>query len=88
MGKYVNSTFHEKENHASVIVERIHTDLCGPFSVASTKNISIMLFLLMNFLVNVGSSSCRRRIKRSQSSVNLKHCGERFGKASEGSEER
>jgi transposase InsO family protein len=36
MGKYVNSTFHEKENHASVILERIHTNVCGPFLVAST----------------------------------------------------
>jgi transposase InsO family protein len=36
IGKYVNSTFHEKENHASVILERIHTDVCGPFSVSST----------------------------------------------------
>jgi hypothetical protein len=35
MGKYVKSTFHEKENRASVILERIHTDVCGPFSVAS-----------------------------------------------------
>jgi transposase InsO family protein len=37
MGKYVNSTFHEKENHASVILERIHTDVCGPFSIASIE---------------------------------------------------
>jgi transposase InsO family protein len=36
LGKYVKSTFHEKENHASVILERIHTNVCGPFSVAST----------------------------------------------------
>jgi hypothetical protein len=36
MGKYVKSTFHEKENHALVILERIHTNVCGPFSVAST----------------------------------------------------
>jgi hypothetical protein len=36
LGKYVKSTFHEKENRASVILERIHTDMCGPFSVAST----------------------------------------------------
>jgi hypothetical protein len=36
LGKYVKSTFHEKENRASVILERIHTDVCGPFSVAST----------------------------------------------------
>jgi hypothetical protein len=32
--KYVKSTFHEKENHASVILERIHMDVCGPVSVA------------------------------------------------------
>jgi transposase InsO family protein len=36
LGKYVKSTFHEKENCASVILERIHMDVCGPFSVAST----------------------------------------------------
>ena len=36
MGKYVKSTFHENENRASVILERVHTDVCGPFSVAST----------------------------------------------------
>jgi hypothetical protein len=36
MRKYVKSTFYEKENCASVILERIHTDACGPFSVAST----------------------------------------------------
>ena len=36
MGKYVKSTFHEKENRASGILERVHTDVCGPFSVAST----------------------------------------------------
>ena len=36
MGKYVKSTFHEKENRALRILERVHTDVCGPFSVAST----------------------------------------------------
>ena len=36
MGKFLNTTFHEKEKRASVILERIHTDVCGPFSVAST----------------------------------------------------
>jgi hypothetical protein len=36
MWKYVKSTFHEKENHASVILERVHTDVCGTFSVVST----------------------------------------------------
>ena len=37
MGKYVKSTFHEKENRASVILERIHTDVCEPISVASIE---------------------------------------------------
>jgi hypothetical protein len=36
MGKYVKSSFHEKDNHASMILERIHTNVCGPFLVAST----------------------------------------------------
>ena len=36
MGNFVKTTFHENESHASVISERIHTDVCGPFSVAST----------------------------------------------------
>ena len=35
MGKFVNATFYEKENRSSVILERIHTDMCGHFSVAS-----------------------------------------------------
>jgi hypothetical protein len=46
MGKYVNSTFHEKENHASVILERIQTDVCGPFSVDSkTKHNYYVIFV-------------------------------------------
>jgi hypothetical protein len=36
MGKYVKSTFHEKDNHALVILEIIQTDMCGTFLVAST----------------------------------------------------
>ena len=36
MGKFVKTTVDEKENRASMILERIHTDVCGPFSVAST----------------------------------------------------
>ena len=35
MGKYVKSTFHEKENCASVILEKVHTNVCGPFSITS-----------------------------------------------------
>ena len=35
MSKFVKTTFHEKENRASVILERINTNVCGPFLVAS-----------------------------------------------------
>ena len=46
MGKFVNTTFHEKENHALVILERIHIDVCGPFSVASTtKHMYYVIFV-------------------------------------------
>ena len=37
VGKFVKTTFHEKENRALVILERIHTGVCGIFSVASTE---------------------------------------------------
>ena len=73
MGKFVKTKFHEKENRASMILERIHTDVCGQFSVASTTKHEYYFIFLMNFLVDVGSSSCKRRIKNSQSSVSLKH---------------
>ena len=36
MGKFLKTTFYEKENRASVILVIIHIDVCGPFSVAST----------------------------------------------------
>ena len=36
MGKYTKATFHEKENRAAEILERVHSDVCGPFSTAST----------------------------------------------------
>ena len=86
MGKFVKTTFHEKENRASVILERIHTYVCGPFSVSSTTKhmYSIILYLLMNILIDVGSSSCKIRAKNSHSSMG----GEGVGEVSEGSTER
>ena len=35
MGKYAKATLHEKENRASEILERVHSDVCGPFSTTS-----------------------------------------------------
>eukprot|EP00253_Pinus_taeda_P005652 PITA_05652 len=36
LGKFVKATFHEKDSRATTILERIHIDVCGPFSVASS----------------------------------------------------
>ena len=36
MGKYAKAIFHEKENRALEILERVHSDVCGPFSTTST----------------------------------------------------
>eukprot|EP00253_Pinus_taeda_P030525 PITA_30525 len=37
LGKFVKATFHEKDRRTMMILKRIHTDLCGPFSVALTS---------------------------------------------------
>ena len=73
MGKFVKTTFHEKENCASVILERVHTNVCGPFSVASTTKHKYYVIFVDDFLVNAGSSSCRRKIKNYLSFVSLRH---------------
>ena len=45
MGKYVKENFHEKENQASRILERVHTEMCGQFYVSSiTKHKYYMIF--------------------------------------------
>jgi hypothetical protein len=49
MGKCVKSTFHEMENHALVILERVHTDVCGPFSVASTEKHKYYVIIVDDF---------------------------------------
>ena len=36
MWKYAKATYHEKEKRASKILERVHSDVCGTFSTAST----------------------------------------------------
>ena len=46
LGKFVKTTFHEKDSHATMILERIHTDVCGSFSVASTaRNMYYVIFV-------------------------------------------
>ena len=65
MGKFVKNTFHEKENHASVILERIHTDVCGPFSVASKAKHRYYVIFVYEYSIDARSSSCKRREKYS-----------------------
>ena len=36
LGKYAKSSFHDRDSQAKAILERVHTDVCGPFSTAST----------------------------------------------------
>ena len=39
LGKFVKATFYEKDSRATTILERIHTDVCGPFSFDSKKQV-------------------------------------------------
>jgi hypothetical protein len=36
LGKYTKASFHDKDSRAQVILERVHSDVCGPFSTTST----------------------------------------------------
>ena len=49
MGKYTKATFHEKENRAAEILERVHSDVCGPFSIASIANIRYYMIFVDDF---------------------------------------
>ena len=35
LGKYTKSSFHERDSRVEDILERVHLDVCGPFSTAS-----------------------------------------------------
>ena len=36
LGKYAKSSFQDRGSRAGVILQRVHSDVCGPFSTAST----------------------------------------------------
>ena len=36
LGKYVKYSFQDRNSRAGEILERVHTDVCGPFFIAST----------------------------------------------------
>jgi len=38
LGKYVKSTFHPgRDSRFGAVLERVHSDVCGPFSIASIE---------------------------------------------------
>ena len=49
LGKFVKATFHEKDSRVMTILERVHTDVCGPFSVASTAKHKYYVIFVDNF---------------------------------------
>ena len=36
LGKYAKYSFSDQDSRAGAILERVHSDVCGPFSIAST----------------------------------------------------
>ena len=50
MGKYTKATFHYKKIRAMKILERVHSDMCGSFSIASKTKRMYYVILLMIFL--------------------------------------
>jgi len=49
LGKYTKSTFHDKESRAQVILEGVHSDMCGLFPIASMKNHMYYVIFVDNF---------------------------------------
>ena len=46
LGKHTKSSFHDKDSHAEAIPERVHSDVCGPFSTASMeKHMYYVIFI-------------------------------------------
>jgi hypothetical protein len=45
LGKYTKSTFNDRDNKAHAVLERIHSDVCGPFSTASTAKHNVLCYI-------------------------------------------
>ena len=73
MGKYAKATFHEKENWASEILRRFHSDMCGPFSIASNENHKYYVICVDDFSRNYWSYFIRRTIRHSKNVLSSKH---------------
>ena len=65
----MKATFHEKDSHATAILERIHTDMCGPFSVASTAKHRYYVICVDDF-----SCKCWNFFMQKKSKIYSKFC--------------
>ena len=72
LGKYAKYSFQDRDSKVGAVLERVHTDVCGPFSTASTAKQRYYVIFIDDFSRNAGSISCRRRIKPYQGFVSSK----------------
>ena len=49
MGNYTKSTFNNRVNKAHAVLGRIHSDVCGPFSIASTARHKYFVIFIDDF---------------------------------------
>lgn len=63
MKKYTKSTFHDRDNKAHAVLERIHSDVCGPFSTGSIAGHKIFIIFFMTSHGSARYSSRERRMR-------------------------
>jgi len=49
LGKYTKATFHDQDNKAHAVLERIHSNVCGPFSTTSTARHKYFVIFIDEF---------------------------------------
>ena len=49
LGKYTKSSFHDRDSQAEAILERVHIDVCVPFSTTSTTNQRYFVIFIDNY---------------------------------------
>jgi len=45
LGKYTKATFHDNDNRVQAVLERVHSDVCGLFLIASIRHKYYVIFL-------------------------------------------
>ena len=65
----MKATFHEKDSRAMTILERVHTDVCGPFSFASTAKHKYYVIFVDDF-----SRKCWIFFMKKKSDTFMKFC--------------